>query len=1078
MSEKTKISQGKLAGKKNWKTFKCTRPALTLLMLLLATAVVLSGFYALPGFSDAAYAAETFDDLAAQAAVNSYAVYIDGNGNISPSSYSDLDPYAVYILAQAGVAVDTWSCGEEQLTNSVLDMIETSLNNEADEDSGNDVNAKYIAYQYLAACSLGEDYLAQDLLEILINRHSADGDGTFLNGEWSQWTNLPVFDALSRTDAISEIDQSNREKSIDYILSLQSGGSFSDFMSTAEAVRSLTALQNCTSGYRTGDIEIAITDSLSWMRNKIQEDGSLVDGSWDDPVMDTAEAIVTLKYLGEDPAEWSHDDTGKSPLDYMLETARNPNGSFGIGNQGANTWALDAFIFLDAAVADDTALALSIAPEDIELFIGEEQAFTATAFLSGGTEEDVSGQAQWSVDDPEKAGINAEGGSILVTRTASGNFCLTADYQLVSGSVVVGTSETPGYISVTIRIEGPDYTILPDTIVNVPPGSSYTQVLLAGQAENGYTVEESGGFVNTINGLGAPEFYWMAAPYQAEYNDGDSFVMSGNGSTVLGEISLPDPVAAAAGSQFAVGVTTEAGQPVAGAKVIYYQAENMTAPIAAGITDENGQLTFSIARSGHYYIAADKANTGIWPEPDNGLVRTEAGEMAISSGSGGGGSDQGIPVDVEVTGKSGETLYDRDTVSLENSDEHGITPVGALDKTGLSYDYDSIEYIHTIDGQGPQGMSGWMYKVNGVSPETPAIDYIVDSGDYVLWFFSSETDDIAVEPEGSELGPEQNSISLDEFIEEFPLAPGRELKINLEKTDSNGVEITPETVQKLYDNRNGITLASTGIQICFTHEALYTKQLQQAIGQDDTVLLIGVREVSGTEKQEILDKAENGKPCGLIQIGGKIFDLTAQLVQENSSGENQIEAFSNFAEPVKVSIALSAAELSQEEISKLTAVRYEKDGEGNSVPVKLGGTYDPVGQTFTFYTERFSFYGVARAEKLVNIIMGLNFATTVNGKETYSDVPLTLINNRTMVPVRFVSENFGAYVQWLPKEKTVEIKLDDQVLSLVIDRLSPGLDTPATIVNGRTMVPIRYVAESMGARVTWHPSARRVEIVR
>ncbi|MDK2823472.1 MAG: hypothetical protein PWQ67_1449 [Clostridia bacterium] len=100
----------------------------------------------------------------------------------------------------------------------------------------------------------------------------------------------------------------------------------------------------------------------------------------------------------------------------------------------------------------------------------------------------------------------------------------------------------------------------------------------------------------------------------------------------------------------------------------------------------------------------------------------------------------------------------------------------------------------------------------------------------------------------------------------------------------------------------------------------------------------------------------------------------------------------------------------------------------------------------------------------------------VNGRKKLLDVPPTIINNRTMVPLRFISENLGAEIQWKEEIQTVEIMLKDKKLSLTIGKIAPGLDTPATIVNGRTLVPIRYVSENLGAKVTWLAKERRVEI--
>ena len=81
-----------------------------------------------------------------------------------------------------------------------------------------------------------------------------------------------------------------------------------------------------------------------------------------------------------------------------------------------------------------------------------------------------------------------------------------------------------------------------------------------------------------------------------------------------------------------------------------------------------------------------------------------------------------------------------------------------------------------------------------------------------------------------------------------------------------------------------------------------------------------------------------------------------------------------------------------------------------------------------------------------------------------------------MVPFRFIGEAFGAQVEWFGETRTVLVRLDDKEVRLVIGQTGPGLDVPAQIVNSRTMVPLRYISESLGADVQWFPESRSVEI--
>jgi len=89
-------------------------------------------------------------------------------------------------------------------------------------------------------------------------------------------------------------------------------------------------------------------------------------------------------------------------------------------------------------------------------------------------------------------------------------------------------------------------------------------------------------------------------------------------------------------------------------------------------------------------------------------------------------------------------------------------------------------------------------------------------------------------------------------------------------------------------------------------------------------------------------------------------------------------------------------------------------------------------------------------------------------------------NNRTMVPVRFPAETLGANVEWLPNTRQVHITnkahdaLKDTDIMATIDRKdvivngqTKYMDTTAVITNSRTMVPVRFISEYLGATVTW-----------
>ncbi|MNO21756.1 hypothetical protein D3C76_115320 [compost metagenome] len=91
--------------------------------------------------------------------------------------------------------------------------------------------------------------------------------------------------------------------------------------------------------------------------------------------------------------------------------------------------------------------------------------------------------------------------------------------------------------------------------------------------------------------------------------------------------------------------------------------------------------------------------------------------------------------------------------------------------------------------------------------------------------------------------------------------------------------------------------------------------------------------------------------------------------------------------------------------------------------------------------------------------------------------------NVTLVPLRVIIEGLGAQVAWNQQSKTATIQKDGNVLALTIGKKTAqvngeqiGLDVSVEIVNGRTMVPIRFVSEQLGLQVTWNQSLRTISL--
>ncbi len=97
-------------------------------------------------------------------------------------------------------------------------------------------------------------------------------------------------------------------------------------------------------------------------------------------------------------------------------------------------------------------------------------------------------------------------------------------------------------------------------------------------------------------------------------------------------------------------------------------------------------------------------------------------------------------------------------------------------------------------------------------------------------------------------------------------------------------------------------------------------------------------------------------------------------------------------------------------------------------------------------------------------------------------VPI-LRNERTLLPIRMVVESFGAYVLWDEIDNKVTVYADDTVMEFWINSNKATVNGKATtmdvapiLINGRTFMPLRFIAENMGLNVSWNDANQTVTV--
>ncbi|HWQ22080.1 MAG TPA: stalk domain-containing protein [Clostridia bacterium] len=125
------------------------------------------------------------------------------------------------------------------------------------------------------------------------------------------------------------------------------------------------------------------------------------------------------------------------------------------------------------------------------------------------------------------------------------------------------------------------------------------------------------------------------------------------------------------------------------------------------------------------------------------------------------------------------------------------------------------------------------------------------------------------------------------------------------------------------------------------------------------------------------------------------------------------------------------------------------------------------------------------------VVLTFTIGSTVgtrNGARVTLDAAPVIQNGRTLLPVRYVAEPLGATVAWAAGTRTVTIQRAGLTLALVVGKATAvvnGRILPIdaadsrivpVILQGRTMLPARFVAEQLGCAVTYDPVTRVVTV--
>ena len=117
----------------------------------------------------------------------------------------------------------------------------------------------------------------------------------------------------------------------------------------------------------------------------------------------------------------------------------------------------------------------------------------------------------------------------------------------------------------------------------------------------------------------------------------------------------------------------------------------------------------------------------------------------------------------------------------------------------------------------------------------------------------------------------------------------------------------------------------------------------------------------------------------------------------------------------------------------------------------------------------------AEAGKTIKLQIGSRIVNVDNEAVIYDAAPV-IRNDRTLVPIRIITEALGGKVDWNGATKEVTLSINDKEIKMTIGKTLEKYCVAPVIIDGRTFVPVRFVADELGANVAWDDATKTVTI--
>jgi len=269
---------------------------------------------------------------------------------------------------------------------------------------------------------------------------------------------------------------------------------------------------------------------------------------------------------------------------------------------------------------------------------------------------------------------------------------------------------------------------------------------------------------------------------------------------------------------------------------------------------------------------------------------------------------------------------------------------------------------------------------------------------------------------------------------------------------------------EVIDSLSGIQTITINSEIVILQENSFEKEITLEEGENE-VLIIAIDKVGNKAEMKIIIECDTIPPEIVCSIPEKVYNEFF-TIEGSVKDKNIIKSLTVNKREIVLKENTFQLTLPLAEGNNIVVIEAE-DIAGNKT------------------TRSFSIEYIKRT--ILKLQIG-NKTMYVNDNSQEIDVPPIIIEGRTLLPIRWVAEPLGAEVGWDGVERKVTITLKNTTIELWIDKNIArvnGIDTlidPTNpkvvpiIKDGRTMLPVRFVAENLGCKVDWDQDTKTVTI--